>query len=71
MLKSRIMKQPAVKEIVIDFKDAPFIDHTVMTRLNELKGEFAQDGRKLSIEGLDHHRSMSHDPLSSRKLVHK
>ena len=68
ILRRKIMKLPADREIIIDCAHAPFIDHTVMTRLYELKSEFAQAGRVLSIEGLDNHKSMSHDDLAARKV---
>jgi MFS superfamily sulfate permease-like transporter len=66
-LKKKITDLPVGQEIVIDCSHVPFIDHTAMCRMNELKNEFAQAGRKLSIEGIDNHRPLSHDDLAARK----
>jgi MFS superfamily sulfate permease-like transporter len=66
-LKKKILSLPSENEIVIDCTLAPFVDHTVMCRLNELKDELVSAGRKFSIEGLDEHRAMSHNDLAARK----
>jgi MFS superfamily sulfate permease-like transporter len=66
-LKKKILSLPHENEIIVDCTNAPFVDHTVMCRLSELRDELMISGRKFSIQGLDEHRSMSYDELSARR----
>jgi MFS superfamily sulfate permease-like transporter len=68
MLKKKINSLPANCDIMVDFSGAKYVDHTVMTRLQELRKDFEAAGRKLTVAGLDHHKSMSHDALAARRL---
>jgi MFS superfamily sulfate permease-like transporter len=67
LLKRRVLSLPTDREIVINLANSPFVDHTVMTRLSELQSEFATAGRKLTIEGLENHRSLSSDKHACQK----
>ena len=39
-----------------------------MSRIEEMKRDFAARGQKLTVDGLEHHKMLSHDPLAGRKL---
>ncbi len=67
MLKKKINSLPSDCDVIVDFSAAGVIDHTVMSRLNDLKRELEAAGRKLTLEGLEHHVSMSHDALAARR----
>ena len=68
MLKKKINSLPADCDVIVDCSAAKYIDHTVMSRLQELRKDFEAAGRKLTVTGLEHHKSMSHDALSARRL---
>lgn len=68
MLKKKINSLPADSDVIVDCSEARYIDHTVMTRLQELRKDFEAAGRKLTVAGLEHHKSMSHNPLAARRL---
>ena len=68
-LKKKITSLPKYSDVIVDCAEAKFIDHTVMTRLGELKREFESQRRVLTIQGLDHHHAFSGDPTAARKLV--
>jgi MFS superfamily sulfate permease-like transporter len=69
VLKAQINKLSKDRDVVVDCSGAPFIDHTVMTRLDELKREYEEAGRSLSIVGLENHKALAHDPFSARIAV--
>ncbi len=56
------------KNVVIDLSNAKLVDHSVMTKLQELARDFHQAGLKLKLEGLDQHVTLSAHPLAARKL---
>lgn len=56
------------RNVVLDLSGARFVDHTVMEKLHELEREFAQEGLRLQVVGLEQHRSFSRHPQSARKL---
>ena len=68
MLKKKINSLPADCDVIVDCSNAKYVDHTVMTRLQELKKDFEAAGRKLTVAGLDHHKSMSSNVLAARCL---
>ena len=68
MLKKKINGLPAGSDVVIDCSNSRFLDHTVMSRMSEMKKDFEATGRSLSIVGLDHHQALSHDHLAARRL---
>lgn len=55
------------KEVQLDLSDTRLVDHTVMEKLHILQSEFAADGKKLSLVGLNDHTPMSSHPLAARK----
>ncbi|TKD01647.1 SulP family inorganic anion transporter [Polyangium fumosum] len=65
-IKGRLAKHEA-KHVVVDFDHARLVDHTVMEKLHELRGEFERSGRTLELIGLDRHRSLSEHPLAARR----
>lgn len=68
MLKKKINGLPAGSDVVIDCSNSRFLDHTVMSRMSEMKKDFEATGRSLSIVGLDHHQALSHHHLAARRL---
>lgn len=56
------------RHVVLDLSQARFVDHTVMEKLHELERDFAQQGLRLQVTGLEQHRSFSRHPQSARKL---
>lgn len=71
MLKKKISSFPLGSDVIVDCSDARFIDHTVMSRLDELKRDFEASGRSFSVVGLGDHKSLSHDELAARRLPKK
>lgn len=67
MLKKKINALPEDCDVIVDCSSAGVVDHTVMSRLHELKRDLETAGRKLTIEGLEHHLAMSHDDLAARR----
>ena len=67
-LKKRISAAPRGSNVVVDCAKAKYLDHTVMSRLHDLERDFKQEGRTLTLSGLDQHRKLSHSPLAARKL---
>jgi MFS superfamily sulfate permease-like transporter len=68
-LKKRLMEHARSHHVELDLSDTHLVDHTVMERLLELKGELARTGRDLRIRGLDKLRGLSPHPLAGRKRV--
>ncbi len=71
MLKKKINSFPADSDVVVDCSDARFIDHTVMSRLDEMRRDFQAAGRNFSVVGLGDHKALSHDELAARRLPKK
>jgi MFS superfamily sulfate permease-like transporter len=65
-LKRRIGRQDA-RKVVVDVSDTRYVDHTVIANLAEMKTEFSENDRELSIVGLDGHRPLSGHPLAAQK----
>ena len=68
ILKKQISSAPRESNVVVDCAKAKFLDHTVMSRLHDLERDFTQEGRTLTLSGLDQHRKLSHSPLAARRL---
>ena len=66
-LKLKIEKYRHAKEVILDLSHARLVDHTVMSKLQELQREFALRGSALTICGLDDHKSLSAHPRAARK----
>lgn len=72
-LRRRLEKQAnsGKKVIAVNFAEAHTVDHSVMSRLEDLRMQFEEMGISFSIQGLDDHDSVSDHPLASRKLQKK
>ena len=68
MLKKKINSLPSECDVIVDFSQSHYVDHTVMTRIEELRKDFEAAGRKLTVAGLERHKTMSHDSLAARRL---
>ncbi|MEJ2741578.1 MAG: SulP family inorganic anion transporter [Gammaproteobacteria bacterium] len=55
------------KNVTIDFSEVKLVDHTVMSKLNELQLEFSSINRVLTLTGLDSHKPFSSHKLAARK----
>jgi len=67
-LRSAIFRQAEDRdEVVIDLSQTRLVDHSVMEKLYELEKEFTEQGKTLSIIGLDEHRPLSKHPHAARK----
>ncbi|MDN5849576.1 MAG: hypothetical protein L0H63_08020 [Nitrococcus sp.] len=55
--------------VTVDLSDTHLVDHDVMTRLHEIEQEFAQQGLRFEIVGLEDHRPFSEHPHAIRKRV--
>jgi MFS superfamily sulfate permease-like transporter len=71
MLKKKINNLPEGSDVVVDCSDARFIDHTVMSRLDEMRRDYEASGRSFTVVGLGDHKALSHDELAARRLPKK
>lgn len=71
MLKKKINGFPYGSDVVVDCSNARFIDHTVMSRLDDMKRDFEAAGRSFSVVGLGDHNALSHNDLAARRLPKK
>lgn len=53
--------------VIVDLSGTKYVDHSVMTRLQEMKAAFKQHDLEFEIAGLDEHRALSKHPESARK----
>jgi MFS superfamily sulfate permease-like transporter len=67
-LKQALLRHEA-GALVLDLGSAAYVDHTVMSKLEELREELAGAGRSLQITGLDAHTSLSTHPLAARRRL--
>ncbi|MFO0816723.1 MAG: SulP family inorganic anion transporter [Pirellulales bacterium] len=65
-LKRRLAAIDA-RHVQLDFSHAKFIDHTVLANLEQLRKEWAADGRVLEVCGLDEHLPSSSHPQAARR----
>ena len=68
LLRKKIVSLPKTADVVLDLSKSKYVDHTVISRIEEMKRDFAARGQKLTVVGLEHHKMLSHDPLAGRKL---
>jgi len=54
------------KSLELDMSETCLVDHTVITGLEDLKGQWSRGGRELRIVGLDRHTPMSTHPYAAR-----
>ncbi len=57
------------ERVVLDLSRAAIVDHTVLSKLEDLRRDWSDEGRHLHVTGLDHHQSTSAHPLSCRSRV--
>jgi MFS superfamily sulfate permease-like transporter len=55
------------EEVVVDLSQTRLVDHSVMEKLHQVEKEFAAEGKRLRVVGLDNHRPLSSHPLAARK----
>jgi len=56
--------------VQLDVSQAVCVDHTVMTKLGQLREDLALRGQHLDLTGLDQLRAISSHPLSGRRRAH-
>ncbi len=57
--------------VVLDLSDTSLVDHTTMSKLNEMQKDFQQRQSSLEIIGLDQHQPLSDHPEAGRKKPRK
>ena len=67
-LKRHIMKVDPAKNIIVDMSGTKLVDHSVMQYMHELTEDFARQGRKFTVTGLEQHRPYSQHPFAARSL---
>jgi len=55
------------RHVTVDLSGCKLVDHSVMTKLDELQQDFQNAGVKLTITGLGEHRPLSKHHLAARK----
>ena len=68
-IKNKLDSLSSNKNIVVDFKTAKLVDHTVMERLHQWQEHYENAGGHLQIIGLDKHIPFSTHHLAARRLV--
>ncbi|MCP9472161.1 MAG: SulP family inorganic anion transporter [Nitrospira sp.] len=53
--------------VELDLSETCLVDHTVMSRLQEMQADLAEKNRELMISGLDGHQPLSHHKAAARK----
>jgi len=67
-LKAAILKYADGRdEVVVDLAATRLVDHSTMEKLHQTEQEFAEQGKKLTVVGLEKHRPLSSHPLAARK----
>jgi MFS superfamily sulfate permease-like transporter len=56
-------------EVVLDLSQTRLVDHSVMEKLHELGNEFASNGKRLEVVGLESHVPMSSHPSAARRAT--
>lgn len=60
------------RNVILDMSDTVLVDHSVMEKLHELEGDFADNNLRLEIIGLDQHEHLStHEFAARRKSMEK
>jgi MFS superfamily sulfate permease-like transporter len=65
-IKRALDRVPAPRNIILDLHATRIVDHTVMDRLHDLARDMQQDGRTLTVVGLEGHTPVSADTLAAR-----
>jgi MFS superfamily sulfate permease-like transporter len=56
------------KQILIDIRQAPFVDHTAIERLHAFQEELKSQGCRVLIDEHENHEKLGHHTLASRRL---
>lgn len=56
-------------DVTVDMSHSRFVDHSVLSKLHDLSREFAHDGKRLLVTGLENHRPLSAHPQAARKQI--
>src|SRR5262249_28403521 len=68
-LQSVIRKQAEGRdEVVVDLSRTWLVDHSVMEKLHEMERQFSEQGKQLSVIGLEAHEPRSAHPHAARLL---
>jgi MFS superfamily sulfate permease-like transporter len=70
-LKAKLEELGKSGDLVLDFSEAGFVDHTVMEKLHELERAFGLAGRCFRVTGLDGFDTFSDHPCAARKRPRK
>ena len=70
-LKPKLLKAAEGKDLVIDFRDARMVDHTVMEKVHELGEDFRLHRHAVTVVGLEGHTSFSAHPYAARRAGRK
>lgn len=66
-LKKQLGALGLSRDVDVDLSNTKLVDHTVMAKLEEVAGDFNAAGKKLTVLGLDRHRSVSPHPQAARR----
>lgn len=66
-IKRKLEEIPYGFNVTIDLKNTKLVDNSVMENLEHFVHDYASNGGKVSIKGLENHTSFSAHPKSSRK----
>jgi MFS superfamily sulfate permease-like transporter len=66
-LKKQLTGLDEEHDLVVDLSETRLVDHTVMTKLEELRRNVQQRGHVLEIVGLDNHACRSKHPHAARR----
>lgn len=69
LFKKKIDLIPAGKKIIIDFSQAPIIDHTFLERMHHLQHEYERNGGEIHLIGMEYHQPFSAHPLAGRRNI--
>jgi MFS superfamily sulfate permease-like transporter len=68
-LRNCLTQCTPTERVVLDLSKAAIVDHTVLSKLEDLRRDWSDCGRLLDVTGLEHHKRSSAHPLSCRQLV--
>ena len=68
-LRKQILALSTAPAIRLDLSHAVMVDHTVISKLDQLKEDLSLRGQTLAVEGLDQLHPLSSHPQAARKLV--
>jgi MFS superfamily sulfate permease-like transporter len=67
-LFSALEKIKDKKQILIDIRQAPFVDHTAIERLHAFRTDLSTQGCRVTIDEHENHERLGHHTLASRRL---